>query len=616
MKKNKGIVLGKTDFDTIIIFNQESPYIQSTYFMIESDILVPKITSQKFPCEVMDVYHLPCLTTSNLPEGIDLNYLLKKGYQENKLSFFAYVKPLIPLTTPILPESKIVEASFDEIASIVFPVSVKDGFIFGQINGTDYMQESLPDDLKNIAPMFDNYKATYQEGIPFLFDFKKMTENPHVGFFGSSGSGKTKGQKVMIEECMRKNLGGLIFDPHNEMDFLYFRENLEKVNPNCCMDYTNHYQVFQVGKEIGIHFEDLTESQFLSLFQFLEDGLTDAQKNVIQVLFYQGIPLVSLKQKITTLISAFDKKEKERSLPSGKKDLDYSAEELDLYQKYGMNISGASTLKAFLWKLQTLENKGIFVGNLTPVIHTVQNNKFAVLRGSMEQLKLIGYFVMHQLYYQRISYIELGKDYIPPFFIFIDEAQNFAPDSNTYLPTKSFLRKLSLEARKYGIFLCLATQRTANLDKTLLTQINSKFIFRLLDMNDIETLRTECNLTNHELNSLPDLQSGNAYVSSPIYSKKYFIKFRCTHTQDTKISNIFDEVLKFKLSEFDKYLIDSCPIHISKILNILKAIEEDFDKVYTENELKDKLDNLVIHGYLKKEDIPVFGIRYIQLNEK
>ncbi|WDU82706.1 helicase HerA domain-containing protein [Caloramator sp. Dgby_cultured_2] len=46
-----------------------------------------------------------------------------------------------------------------------------------------------------------------------------MNQYPHIGIFGGSGSGKSFGMRVILEEIMKLNIPTVVLDPHYEMDF-------------------------------------------------------------------------------------------------------------------------------------------------------------------------------------------------------------------------------------------------------------------------------------------------------------------------------------------------------------------------------------------------------------
>lgn len=613
MRKTLGILIGTSSFDNMIIFNQEKAYIQASYVTI-----IDKFNN-KFVCEITDCYIQPYLYNNNLPQGVDLSFFntpIGKNFDPNKTSYFAKIKVLNnSLSSNIEPNSIVYEAEFDELKNILIQAEYNKGFNLGIINGTEYLQEKLPKELSNIAPLLQRndatreYHAIPQNGVPYIFDFRTLFQNPHIGLFGSSGSGKSQAMKVIQEECALQQIPYLCFDCHNEQSLNEFREEIALINPKQKKDFSSLNEIFYIGRNVGIPFEKLNLGSLTGLFGFLRDGLSDSMKNVLQLLYEDKMPLKRLQYRLETLVDAltiFESKVPE-------KQKEYTINQQELLELYGNKVGGKETVRALLWRLNLLEQRNVFCGDINEVVNCIKKRKGAIIRGNTEQLKMIGYYIMSELYYMRLAYKEYNGDFIPPFFIFIDEAHNFAPEGPSSVPTKTFLRTLALESRKYGVFLCLATQRAANLDKTLLTQINNKIIFRIVDANDLATLKEECNLTERELSRLPNFKAGHCYLVLASQEKKFYVRFRATFTLDNKGDNPFDELSIDELTEAET-------LFLNKIARF-KAISAS-NRTMILNELEDEglslslvdftgtCDILTNKGYLKKEDSPM-GSRYL-----
>ena len=79
---------------------------------------------------------------------------------------------------------------------------------------------------------------------------------------------------------------------------------------------------------------------------------------------------------------------------------------------------------------------------------------------------------------------------IPITFI-CEEAHRYVPNDKTtgFEPTKRAISKIAKEGRKYGVSLCIVTQRPAELDPTILSQCNTIFALRLTNERDQEILK-------------------------------------------------------------------------------------------------------------------------------
>ena len=79
---------------------------------------------------------------------------------------------------------------------------------------------------------------------------------------------------------------------------------------------------------------------------------------------------------------------------------------------------------------------------------------------------------------------------IPLTFV-CEEAHRYVPIDKTlgFEPTKRAISRIAKEGRKYGVSLCIVTQRPAELDPTILSQCNTIFSMRLTNERDQEILR-------------------------------------------------------------------------------------------------------------------------------
>ncbi|MDG2769724.1 DUF87 domain-containing protein, partial [Vibrio parahaemolyticus] len=70
-----------------------------------------------------------------------------------------------------------------------------------------------------------------------------MHHYPHIGVFGGSGSGKSFGLRVFLEELMQKGIPTIVLDPHFEMDFSDTPEYLKEEKK----DFKGSFKCLQVG---------------------------------------------------------------------------------------------------------------------------------------------------------------------------------------------------------------------------------------------------------------------------------------------------------------------------------------------------------------------------------
>ncbi|MGE3871525.1 MAG: ATP-binding protein [Parvibaculaceae bacterium] len=101
---------------------------------------------------------------------------------------------------------------------------------------------------------------------------------------------------------------------------------------------------------------------------------------------------------------------------------------------------------------------------------------------------------------------------IPITFV-CEEAHRYVPIDRTlgFEPTKRALSRIAKEGRKYGVSLCLVTQRPAELDPTILSQCSTIFSFRLSNERDQEILRAGISdAARSLLDFMPTMGTGDA----------------------------------------------------------------------------------------------------------
>lgn len=110
----------------------------------------------------------------------------------------------------------------------------------------------------------------------------------------------------------------------------------------------------------------------------------------------------------------------------------------------------------------------------------------------------------------------------------IDEAHNLlgydaAQSDSVHDNTLRVFEKVIKEGRKFGVFLCLASQRPSDISSTITSQIHNYFIHKLVNPNDIERIRkTVSFMGESSLSMLSVLGQGECIISgSSLYMPQY-----------------------------------------------------------------------------------------------
>lgn len=527
-------IISKTGLNEVYIITQESPIAISSYYTIED------FQNGDLVGEVIETNSIPCLNDEYLKEiNSSINIAKNTSLDVNKVSYIAKIKILKDLIFPITPLSIVRKSKFEEVKPYIYKTDVDKGFNIGVIKGTELMQKELPLQLQNVSPLWENGVAVEQKGVPFVLDFNAQREYPHIFISGGSGSGKSFAFRDIMEELMRYGLPAIAADVHNEFNFDLIMKGLT-FNPN----FKNKYEIFTVGKDIGVCFSDLTTSELITIISHKE-SLTDAQKRILERIHTDNMSMAEFETTLNVMASAFGIMD---SFKAKETDLDQA--ELYIYQEYKKYVTSPDTIRSILSKFLTVKNSGIFTKNIEPVKLCLKHSKLAIIRGNLSIVKMLMSFMINRFYNERRYYIDNNihnpndPKFFPPFFLFLDEAHNFASKEDSS-PLRTLLRKLAQESRKYGVYLVLCTQGSHLLDKTLLDQINTKIFLRTNDIVNKDIAKNEINLNDIQYNMLPNLPSGNGFISSPILSKTFNIQFRTSFTIQPKAEGVFDEILSF-----------------------------------------------------------------------
>jgi DNA helicase HerA-like ATPase len=100
-----------------------------------------------------------------------------------------------------------------------------------------------------------------------------------------------------------------------------------------------------------------------------------------------------------------------------------------------------------------------------------------------------------------------------PITIVCEEAHRYAPRDKElgFEPAKRALSRIAKEGRKYGVSLCVVTQRPSDLAASLLSECNTMFALRMTNHDDQDILRDSLSEASHGLmNFLPALRNGEA----------------------------------------------------------------------------------------------------------
>ncbi|WP_216831183.1 ATP-binding protein [Alkalihalobacterium elongatum] len=600
-------VVGITTQHEIYVVSKEYKFRINEILLIEDAILGNPMG------EVVETFSynrfIPMGFDKGIVDGQVLKTLEQLGYDigadEINLS---KVRLFEEATQPIQTGASVRAPEFSEVKHFLVKVQPSEGLVLGEIRSTDHLMGTLPSELKQLMKIQEQEVKRDQNGVPFIFDIKAMQQYPHIGVFGGSGSGKSFGLRVMLEEIMKQSIPTIVFDPHFEMNFSYLADGMEG------KDYRNQFLSVQIGKDVGVDFSSLTTRDIERLLE-AAGSLSESMVNVIQSVHKRKDSYQSFSDRISNLIDALElgKQKVEAFIYDGNGLSREQLEQYDTYQKL-LNQFGSLPLpsvKGIQWRLNRLYQAGLFQHNIRAIEQGLNSGKLVVIQGSVWLLQVFSSYVIGALYMKRRSYKDAKLQneqgtFFPPFIIVTDEAHNFAPKGYE-APAKGVLKEIAQEGRKYGVFLIFATQRPTLLDETITAQLNSKFVFRTVRGTDIQTIKEETDLTQEEGKRLPYLRSGDVFVSSAIFGRTIAIRVRLADTTSPHVLNPFDE-LKAINDQGDEEVLKAIepllPLSETALMRHIEEINKALGKSWDVARLKGELEQLAQKEKLKKVKNP------------
>ncbi|MCK8817083.1 ATP-binding protein [Natroniella sulfidigena] len=600
-------VVGLTTQQQVYVASKERKFrINEMLKIIDSELNYP--LGEVIETQSYNRYIPLAIDNSFVDQGV-IESLKSIGYNlaEDEINI-AKVRLLEEAPYPIQTGVDVDIPSFDEVKDLLVKEEPEEGLVLGVIKGTEEMASGMDDHLKGIAPLLEDDKVIAQEGIPFNFKLKAMHKYPHIGIIGGSGSGKSFGMRVILEELMKLEIPTIVFDPHFEMDFATPFPNLAEEKQ---VNFNDNFAVYQIGQDVGVNFAELSSKDLTDLLAAASD-LSDSMINAVQKLHQKRDSLLTFDQRLGDLQEAqrLGQNRIERDLKNGavtgNKKEEYN-NYLGLLREFG--DLPASSISGLAWRLGRLKREGLFSHSIDQIEEGVRARKLVVIQGPIWLLQVFATYALGTLYrkrrdYKDAQYRRQEADYFPPFVVATDEAHNFAP-KGYQSPANKIIKEIAQEGRKYGTFLILATQRPTLLDETVTAQLNTKFVFRTVRATDIETIKQETDLTADEAKRLPYLRSGDAFVSSAIFGRTLAIRVRVAKTTSPHTKNPFEELEEQSNVEIERLyeaVVDELPIASTDIAFKLEQVNKNLEETLDVEQLRDKLDLLVEEGLITTED--------------
>ncbi len=344
----------------------------------------------------------------------------------------------------------------------------------------EFISQIIKLDSKEMGALIGKLEG---RNIPVYLNLQNLLTK-HISVLAKSGAGKSYCVGVLLEEILRKKVPLLIIDPHGEYETLREKGEENEILQSYDLKPTSFVQQIQVygdssqiqdAKPLHIP-ESLTAQEIL---QILPSKLSTTQ---------EGLLYSALKQLDTVTIDTL-----QAALESEESPAKWHVIKL----------------------LDHLKEYNIFSSSPIPYNEMIRGGMCSILH-----LKGIPPHVQQILVYKILTDLfELRKkERIPPFFCIVEEAHNFCPERSFQSAVCSnILRTIASEGRKFGLGLCVISQRPARVDKSILSQVSTQIVLKVTNPNDLKTLtNTIEGLTYNCEKEIQNLAIGHALVTGVV----------------------------------------------------------------------------------------------------
>ncbi len=293
----------------------------------------------------------------------------------------------------------------------------------------------------------------------------------HLSILAITGAGKSNTVSIIIDGIIK--LGGmpLIFDMHSEYTDAEFSGGVKKIEPRLNPIYLSPDE-FKILVDIGKE-AHLQERYLRKAYQTARERISRGGRNFIR-------EVVLALEEIQESEGNFTQSEK-------------------------------SAVVGVINKVEDFESKykglvDAYAGDMYEQLELGRANVIDL--GSVDE-DYADVIVSHML--RKLLYLRKNRK-VPPAFCILEEAHLLAPANRPTL-SKYWIERVAREGRKFGLGLCLVSQRPKSLDSNSLSQANNSIIMRIVEPSDQRHVQqTSERLSDDLIGQLNSLNVGEAIV--------------------------------------------------------------------------------------------------------
>ncbi len=341
--------------------------------------------------------------------------------------------------------------------------------------------------------------------LPVYLNIDSMVQK-HVCILAKTGGGKSYACGVLVEELLKKKVPLAIIDTHGEY--------ISLKNPN--KEKKDQKNMDKYGVKPHEYSSQIVEYSPLS-------SRTDTEHLTLKGVNLEAreiIDLLSAKLSGPQIGVLYQAIKEVKEFKQG-----YTIR--DIIDAVNQSKSGAKW--NVIASLESLESIGVFSEKGTSTDEVIKKGKCSVInmKGVPPDIQDV---VVARLTKELFEDRKAGK--IPPFLLIVEEAHNYCPErgfGNSV--SSSMLRTVASEGRKFGMGLCVVSQRPAKIDKNIISQCNTNIILKVTNPNDLKAIvQSVEGLTTSTADEIQRLPIGVALISGASMQVPIMVDIRTRET--------------------------------------------------------------------------------------
>lgn len=318
----------------------------------------------------------------------------------------------------------------------------------------------------------------------------------HFAVLGTTGCGKSCTVALILRSVLEKcpNAHIVLLDPHNEYSST-FGDMAEYINqdnlhlPYWLMTFEELSEVvlgadFKNSIEIDILRECVKQAKSTYGVRPMRSNIVDTGK-IARSIGGPGVPTIDTPTpyKISDVLQILDNE-------MGRLE---KAQNLGPYRTVKANLEHLINDPRFSFMFGSLTVQDDMAAVISRIFRIPVNNKpisIVDVSGVPSEVVNVVISVISRMAFD----LALWSEKSFPLMLVCEEAHRYVPQDSSlgFEPTKRAIARIAKEGRKYGVSLCVVSQRPSELDPTILSQCNTVFAMRMTNEHDQDFVRAAC----------------------------------------------------------------------------------------------------------------------------